>query len=128
MTVFRNPTQDRCEILESDTKVTKKKPASTSYWNIFKDWRRVYLKEPPIRMSEWEILERKKNAQNAGRKIREASLLDQEDYFESWRRNLVPKKRPMKLRRRLEPEDYMMIWSQVSDLVNSFGPWFTDRT
>ena len=85
-----------------------------SYWNVFKDWR-FNLKEPTPTLTDWEVLERKKNAQNVGVRKREEVVLDQEDYFEDWRQNLVPRKLPQKKRRALEQEDHMMIWNQIFD-------------
>lgn len=108
--------QDRCEILESDAKFSKKRPVVKGYWNIFSEWRHN-LKEPAKPFSDWEILERKKNAQNLSKKkMRNREIvLDQEDYFEDWRHNLVPKKRPQKRRRALELEDVMTIWGNIFD-------------
>ncbi len=79
--------QDRCEILEGDARVTKQKPAVKSYWNIFSDWK-YNLNEPMPSMSEWKVLERKKNAQNVGKKMRTEHAKSQEDYFDDWRFNL----------------------------------------
>ena len=103
--------QDRCEILESDARIVKKKPPVKSYWNIFSDWK-FNLKEPAQPMSDWEILERKKNAQNLG-KMEKRVVLDQEDYLMDWRLNFVPRKNPVKRMRPLESEDHLMIWRQI---------------
>jgi len=95
----------------------KKRPAVKGYWNIFSEWRHN-LKEPAKPMSDWEILERKKNAQNLSKKMKKKDkevFLDQEVYFGDWRQNLVPKRRPQKRRRVLEQEDHLMIWSKVFD-------------
>jgi hypothetical protein len=104
---------DRCEILESDQRFAKKKPPPKSYWNIFQDWKHV-LREPTPPLSEWEVLERKKNAQNVGKKKREeVEMKDPEDYFQDWKKNLDPRRRQMKKKRNLEQEDFLQVWRQI---------------
>ena len=75
--------QDRCEILESNTRMVKRKPTQKSYWNIFSEWK-FNLKENSPSLSEWEVLERKKNALNAVKKT-QVDELEQEDYFSDFR-------------------------------------------
>ena len=76
--------QDRCEILESNTRMVKRKPTQKSYWNIFSEWK-FNLKENSPSLSEWEVLERKKNALNAVKKTQDHDELEQEDYFSDFR-------------------------------------------
>lgn len=76
--------QDRCEILESSTRTVKRKPTQKCYWNIFSDWK-FNLKETSPSLSEWKVLELKKNARNVGKKEEEEEELSQEDYFSDFR-------------------------------------------
>ena len=81
---FADIFQDRCEILESSTRTVKRKPTQKCYWNIFTDWK-VNLKETSPSLSEWKVLELKKNARNVGKKEEEEEELSQEDYFSDFR-------------------------------------------
>ena len=111
--------QDRCEILEGDARVTKQKPAVKSYWNIFSDWK-SNLNEPKPSMSDWKVLELKKNAQNVGKRMRTDKEMSQEDYFDDWRFNLELDSSSSRHRRRscdeLEDDDLIMLSSPLKKL------------
>ena len=103
--------QDRCEILESNTRMVKRKPTQKSYWNIFTEWK-FNLKETSPSLSEWEVLERKKNALNAVKKTCVGDELEQEDYFGDFRNVFEAEscRKPRSIAKRgddeLEQEDY----------------------
>ena len=90
--------------------MVKRKPTQKSYWNIFSEWK-FNLKENSPSLSEWEVLERKKNALNAVKKT-QVDELEQEDYFSDFRSFFDAESRckPRSIAKRkdeeLEQEDY----------------------